>query len=147
MSGEPEAGQEGPEILRHAPGLPLPGWVIQLDRQVFGVAWKALAPHEALWLLPKVAFARWSCVPAAGEAELLRIAVAPEARGQGLGRQLLEACQAALAAEGMSRLFLEVRASNTYARQLYRQCGWRPCGERPGYYADGEDAVLFQRGR
>lgn len=127
-------------------GEPLPAWVTRLDRTAFGSAWKAPADHEALWLLPEVAFARWSRVPAAGEAELLRIAVDPAHRGQGLGQVLLEACQRQLAGEGLIHLFLEVRPSNAAAIRLYRACGWEPCGRRPGYYPDGEDAALYRRG-
>ena len=84
-------------------------------------------------------------MPAAREAELLRIAVAPEARGRGLGRALLEACQRELAEEGLAQLFLEVRPTNLAAIRLYERCGWEPCGRRPRYYSDGEDALLFQR--
>ena len=134
-----------PRVQRLAEGAPLPDWVARLDRAAFGEAWHDLAPHEALWVIPGQAFARWSQVPAAGEAELLRIAVSPEARGQGLGRALLEACQRDLAEAGMARLFLEVRPSNAAAIRLYHACGWRPCGRRPGYYPDGEDAALFLR--
>lgn len=133
-----------PEIRRLGGGEPLPAWVTRLDRSTFGSAWKAPADHEALWLLPERAFARWACVPAAGEAELLRIAVDPAHRGEGLGRQLLEACLADLAAQGMTRCFLEVRAANRAAIALYQACGWVPCGRRVAYYPDGEDALLFQ---
>ncbi len=136
---------EGAEVVRLPAGDPLPDWVARLDRTAFGAAWKAPAAHEALWLIPEVAFARWSRVPAAGEAELLRIAVDPAHRGRGLGRRLLEACQRELEAEGLVHLFLEVRVSNAAAIQLYRTCGWKPCGRRPAYYPDGEDAALFQR--
>jgi ribosomal protein S18 acetylase RimI-like enzyme len=118
--------------------------VIRLDRTAFGAAWKALAPHEVLWVIPELAFARWACVPAAGEAELLRVAVDPAHRGGGLGRRLLEACQQELAEEGLVNLFLEVRASNAAAIALYRACGWKACGLRPRYYPDGEDAALYQ---
>ncbi|WP_243303837.1 GNAT family N-acetyltransferase [Geothrix oryzisoli] len=141
MSGDPE-----PEVRRLAEGAPLPDWVTRLDRQTFGEAWRGLAAHEALWVIPELAFARWSRVPAAGEAELLRIAVASEARGQGLGRAVLEACQRELAGEGLVHLFLEVRPTNLAAIRLYERCGWEPCGCRPRYYSDGEDALLFQRG-
>ena len=133
------------EVVRLPAGDPLPDWVARLDRTAFGAAWKDPAAHEALWVVPEVAFARWSRVPAAGEAELLRIAVDPAHRGRGLGRLLLEACQRELAEEGLVHLFLEVRVSNAAAIQLYRTCGWKPCGRRPGYYPDGEDAALFQR--
>ena len=136
----------GPEEVRRLPeGEPLPEWVTRLDRTAFGDAWAGLAPHEALWGIPGLAFARWSRVPAAGEAELLRIAVSPEARGQGLGRRLLEACQRELAEEGLVHLFLEVRPTNAAAIRLYEACGWEPCGRRLRYYTDGEDALLFQR--
>ena len=131
-------------VWRLEPGEALPEWVSRLDRTAFGVAWKAPAEHEALWLIPEVAFARWARIPAAGEAELLRIAVDPAHRGQNHGRLLLEACQRDLEAEGLTQLYLEVRVSNAAARRLYRACGWRACGLRPGYYPDGEDAALFR---
>jgi len=134
----------GAGILRLESGEALPDWVVRLDQTAFGAAWKAPAEHEALWLLPRLAFARWARIPAAGEAELLRIAVDPAHRGQGLGRRLLEVCQEDLAAAGMAHLFLEVRAANAPALRLYRECGWRQCGFRPEYYPDGEDALLFR---
>lgn len=140
MTGAPEF-----RIQRLAGDAPLPDWVARLDRTAFGSPWKAPAAHEVLWVLPELAFARWSRVPAAGEAELLRIAVDPAHQGEGLGRALLEACQRELAEEGLVHLFLEVRVSNAAAIRLYRTCGWKPCGLRPRYYADGEDAALFQR--
>jgi ribosomal protein S18 acetylase RimI-like enzyme len=133
-------------VIRLESGTSLPNWVVRLDRTAFGSAWKTPAPHEALWLIPEVAFARWASVPAAGEAELLRIAVDPAHQGQGLGRILLEGCQRDLGAEGMLHLYLEVRASNATAIRLYGACGWKRCGQRPAYYPDGEDAVLFHHG-
>jgi ribosomal protein S18 acetylase RimI-like enzyme len=136
---------EGQEVRRLPHGEALPDWVVRLDRTAFGTAWKAPADHEALWLIPERAFARWACIPAAGEAELLRIAVDPAHRGRGLGLALLEACQRDLASQGMVHLHLEVRAANAAAIGLYRACGWRACGLRPGYYPDGEDAALYQR--
>jgi ribosomal protein S18 acetylase RimI-like enzyme len=129
---------------RLGPGSAVPEAVRRLDEAVFGEAWGDLSGHEHLWMTES-AFARWSVIPAAGEAELVRIAVAPEARGHGFGRTLLELCQAALAAEGIRELHLEVRASNAAAQALYRRCGWREVGRRPGYYRDGEDALLFSR--
>jgi len=139
MKACPESG-----VWRLEAGEALPHWVTRLDRTAFGAAWKSPATHEALWLLPEVAFARWACIPAVGEAELLRIAVDPAHQGGGLGQRLLAACQEALAAEGMAELHLEVRASNQPAIRLYRACGWERCGLRAGYYPDGEDAALFR---
>lgn len=131
------------EVRRLAPGEPLPDWVARLDRTAFGAAWKAPSESEALWFISTRAFARWTLIPTAGEAELLRIAVDPAHRGLGLGRELLAACQRALASEGMTHHFLEVRVSNRGAIALYRACGWKPCGHRPAYYPDGEDAALY----
>jgi ribosomal protein S18 acetylase RimI-like enzyme len=133
------------DITALGPGGPVPAWVRALELEIFGEAWGPLAPHERLWILPEVAFARWTVVEAAGEAELLRIAVAPEARGRGLGRRVLEASQIDLQILGVEELHLEVRDSNATAQSLYRACGWREVGLRKGYYGDGEDARLFER--
>ncbi len=53
--------------------------------------------------------------------------------------------QRELAADGMDRQYLEVRPTNEAAVRLYEACGWSPCGRRVRYYADGEDALLYQR--
>lgn len=129
-------------IQRLQPGPPLPAWVTELDAATFGEAWGPLARHEGLWVLEAAAFARWSLVPIAHEGELLRIAVAPERRGQGLGAELLKAVQRELRGVGFTSLFLEVRAGNVAARALYAACGWQEVGRRARYYGDGEDAVL-----
>jgi ribosomal protein S18 acetylase RimI-like enzyme len=132
-------------IAEHAAAAPVPEWALAVERASFGESWGGLMPGERLWLCPEVALARWSVVTAAGEAELLRIGVAPVARGRGVGRRLLAACQAALAAEGIRGLFLEVRAGNVAARALYAALGWEEQGRRARYYPDGEDALLYRR--
>ena len=125
------------------PGSALPEWIPALEREVFSDAWGPLEPHEHLLAVPGTGYARWSVVPAAGEAELLRIAVAPGARRQGLARHLLLASEAFLAATGITALFLEVRRANTSARALYEALGWRQQRVRKAYYPDGEDAVIY----
>lgn len=67
------------------------------------------------------------------EEELLLIAVAPEARGHGLGRRLLERFMADARSRGAQRLLLEMRRGNP-AERLYRASGFGQIGERPGYY-------------
>ena len=124
---------------------PLSPWLRALDEGTFGEAWGELEPHEAVWMIEGAAFARWSLVDAAKEAELLRIAVDPARRGQGLARTLLTACEAELATAGIRDLHLEVRVSNAAARSLYAGAGWRESGLRKGYYRDGEDAVLYAK--
>ena len=72
---------------------------------------------------------------AAGEGELMTLAVSPEARRQGIGAALLEAFEAAARTAGARMLFLEVAESNTSARALYARAGWVAAGRRPRYYA------------
>ena len=75
------------------------------------------------------------------EAELLSIAVAPEARGAGLGRRMLEALLGGLRPRGARRVHLEVRSSNAAALALYESQGFRTARRRARYYRDGEDAL------
>jgi ribosomal-protein-alanine N-acetyltransferase len=71
---------------------------------------------------------------AADECELLSLAVAESARGQGLGTLLLGATKARVETAGLKRLFLEVAEDNTVARHLYAAHGFVSVGIRPGYY-------------
>ena len=78
----------------------------------------------------------------ADEAELITLAVHPDARRQGLGRRLLAGFEAKAGARGAARVFLEVAADNGPALALYLQAGWRESGRRKGYYARrGQPAV------
>lgn len=69
------------------------------------------------------------------DADLQTVAVAPDLRGQGLGRRLLVRAGELAVAGGARRLHLEVREDNTAAASLYASAGFRPVGRRPGYYA------------
>jgi len=81
----------------------------------------------------------------AGEAELLRVAVAPASRGRGIARQLIAAGFERLRAAGVAICFLEVRPANASALALYRALGFEPRGRRRAYYRDGSDALVFRR--
>jgi [ribosomal protein S18]-alanine N-acetyltransferase len=81
---------------------------------------------------------------AAGEAEILTLAVLPAARRQGLGRALLAAALAEAGARGAGEMFLEVAAGNAAARALYAAAGFTPVGRRPAYYPDGQDALVLR---
>jgi [ribosomal protein S18]-alanine N-acetyltransferase len=71
---------------------------------------------------------------AAGEAEILTLAVAPEWRRRGIASSLLAPHLSGLAAIQVTRLFLEVGAENTAARALYANFGFAEVGERKAYY-------------
>jgi len=75
---------------------------------------------------------------AAGEAEILTIAVRHASRRLGLGRMLMEAVLRHLHAERAETLFLEVDETNIPALALYRRLGFREVGRRDAYYADRE---------
>lgn len=68
------------------------------------------------------------------EAEVLSLAVAPCAQGQGVGAVLLAQALAQATARGVARVFLEVAADNAAARALYARAGFRQTGRRKGYY-------------
>jgi [ribosomal protein S18]-alanine N-acetyltransferase len=76
---------------------------------------------------------------AAGEAEILSVAIAPAWRGRKLARPLLDLHLRRLAGLGTRAVFLEVGEHNAAATQLYRRAGFREVGKRQGYYqGDGE---------
>lgn len=85
----------------------------------------------------------------ADEAELLTLAVAPEARRRGQGRRLVAAFLTEAAARAAGLAFLEVAATNAPAIALYRAAGFGQTGRRPGYYRSGSgagvDALVMQR--
>jgi [ribosomal protein S18]-alanine N-acetyltransferase len=85
----------------------------------------------------------------AGEAELLTIAVAPEARRLGLGRKLVARFLYQAQLRGATRAFLEVKADNVPAIALYESAGFSQAGRRRGYYLDLDgtrsDALVLAR--
>ena len=71
---------------------------------------------------------------------ITNLAVKEEYRRQGIGLRLL--AEAEKWAGGFP-LTLELRANNTAAKALYEKFGFVVCGVRPGYYKDGEDALIM----
>lgn len=71
------------------------------------------------------------------------LAVAPAHRDRGIGTRLLERAFAAVTARGAERARLEVREDNAGAIRLYRRFGFERDHVIPGYYADGEDALVL----
>lgn len=84
---------------------------------------------------------------AAGEAEILTIAVAKSVRRHGIGARLMDETLRKLHAERAESLFLEVDAANLAAVKLYKRFGFKKAGERPAYYEgpDGKTAALVMR--
>ncbi|TSE33092.1 ribosomal protein S18-alanine N-acetyltransferase [Tepidimonas charontis] len=117
--------------LRPAPGGDPPAWL------------HSPTTPQGDWLVGYVV-----AMPGVEEAHLLNLTVAPAHRRAGWGRWLLQALNDWAAAQCAATLWLEVRASNHAARQLYTGAGWRDVGVRRGYYPDSairrEDAIVMQ---
>ena len=80
------------------------------------------------------------------EAEILKIAVAEGHRRQGVAQRLLDHALAAMRAAGVTSCFLELRAGNFAARNLYGKNGFVASGLRKGYYSSpGEDALVMTK--
>jgi ribosomal-protein-alanine N-acetyltransferase len=85
---------------------------------------------------------------AAGDAELLTVAVVPEARRRGVGAALVTAAGVAALMRGAATMHLEVAEDNAPARALYAKLGYEEAGRRSAYYAGAEgrvDAIVMRR--
>jgi [ribosomal protein S18]-alanine N-acetyltransferase len=78
-------------------------------------------------------------------ARLYSIAVAPEARGAGIGEKLLAAAERLARTRIATAMRLEVRTDNAAAQRLYEGRGYRRFGVRRRYYEDGRDAVRYEK--
>ncbi len=70
-----------------------------------------------------------------GGYEVGKMAVAADAQGLGLGRRLLEACEAHAREAGAARLYLETNSAQTHAIALYRRFGFVDLPPQPTPYA------------
>jgi len=131
--------------------------VLSIERIAFSDPWTADAFRSMLGqdhVLTTVAerdgrLVGYSVAWAVGdEAELANLAVAPEHRGTGVAKRLLDHLLDDLDARGGATIYLEVRDSNAPAQGLYRSRGFTAAGRRKGYYRKPtEDAVVMRRPR
>ncbi|WP_343164507.1 ribosomal protein S18-alanine N-acetyltransferase [Hyphobacterium vulgare] len=75
---------------------------------------------------------------------LYSLAIAPQARGHGVGAALIARAIEEAACRGLRSVRLEVRESNIAAQKLYLRCGFTLRGRRESYYGDGEAALLYE---
>jgi putative acetyltransferase len=80
-----------------------------------------------------------------GYGEVKRMFVAPAARGQGLGRQVLACIEARAAGEGLALLRLETGIRQAEALSLYRASGYRDCEPFGAYVADPLSVFMEKR--
>ena len=98
-------------------------WVAEMDGKLVGMI--------VAWLI-------------VSEVHVATLATHPDFRRQGIGKKLLAYALRELRNEGAQSSFLEVRASNFAAQEMYRKFGYEESGVRPRYYRDNdEDALLM----
>lgn len=82
-------------------------------------------------------------------ADVMTVAVHPDARGQGLGALLLDRLHQRARTDGAGTMALEVRADNAVARRLYAGRGYQVIRTRAGYYRSDQgeavDALVLQK--
>ena len=131
--------------------------VVAMERACYSDPWPATsftalpADHRVFFLVARDASTQallgfavaWHVMD---EGELANLAVAPGARRRGIGTALLEAVTSDALGRGTSQLYLEVRESNTAARQMYAAAGFEQVGRRKKYYRQPvEDALILRR--
>lgn len=85
------------------------------------------------------------CAWAGGEVHVNKLAVDPLVRRHGVATRLMDDVFALAGSVAAEEIYLEVRVSNQPARAFYHGLGFTDAGRRPGYYFDGEDAVVMVR--
>lgn len=127
-----------------------------LEEEIFGrSAWSgSLIREELLWGLSRWrgidaegALAAYAVYGFEGDAfHLMNLAVAPEARGRGMARALMDDVVAEAERLGAPDLWLEVAVTNAPAIALYRDYGFEDVRVRRKYYQpEGLDAVVMRR--
>ena len=126
--------------------------IMEIERSSFSVPWRAddfTASAEygtvAASLAENGRLLGYGClVVVADEAEVTNLAVSADERRRGIGGGILDFLIGTAAESSVSRLFLEVRESNSGAIALYSSRGFKAVGRRPGYYRlPKEDAVIM----
>ena len=77
------------------------------------------------------------------QADIALVAVKPEFRRNGIAQKLINQLEQLLLQKGVTDVFLEVRISNTPARELYKRMGFSEISIRKKYYEDSEDAIVM----
>jgi ribosomal-protein-alanine N-acetyltransferase len=106
-------------------------------------------PDTATWIAEEAgeimgfAIVEWAERKNGVTAYIQTIEVAPEARNQGVGRQLLSRIEGSASKAGAYMIWLHVEASNTGAIQLYEAHGYRCEGRKENYYPRGQPALIY----
>ena len=129
--------------------------VLGIESRVFTTPWQAETflsligrPGSELWVLEHpvagiLAYAVLWCI--LDQAELANIAVRSGYRGQGYASRLLERVLQIARDRKVETIYLEVRASNTRAVELYERFGFSRVSVRKNYYGKPKEDALVMR--
>lgn len=78
-------------------------------------------------------------------ARLYSLALAPFARGQGLGARIVHELERCAGKAGFARMHLEVAQDNRAALALYDKLGYARVRRIAGFYEDGKDAWRMEK--
>ncbi|MGH7672581.1 MAG: GNAT family N-acetyltransferase [Gemmatimonadales bacterium] len=95
-----------------------------------------------------VGYACWGPTPGTvGTADLYWIVVDPASQGQGVGTTLLKEVERQLRADGCRLIVVETSARADYepTRRFYERRGYTRAATIPGYYAPGDDLVIYTK--
>ncbi len=79
------------------------------------------------------------------EGRIFSLAVHKDQRGKGIGSKLLQKILQEFQLLNLQSAKLEVRGSNLKAIELYNKIGFLECWHEPGYYSDGECALVMKK--
>ena len=128
--------------------------VLTIEQDSFSTPWRRehfeheiAAPHSFPFIAEcNVIVVGYVClISLFEEAQILDIAVAPEQRGRGIARMLMDHAISVARENDAEVLALEVRVSNIAAITLYEQSGFVRTGLRQKYYEGRDDAVLMEK--
>ena len=127
--------------------------ILEIERTSFSTPWSLQAFKAEL---KDNEYARYLCLELEGqvigymglwfildEGHITNIAIAPNFRGQHWGEYLMRSMMDRMVEQGMERMTLEVRTSNSPAQSLYKRLGFATAGVRKGYYADTQEDALI----
>lgn len=112
------------------------------------------APRRDYWAVGAyqdrrlVGFAAFGPVPCTvGTWDLYWIAVDPALQGGGVGRALMDHCEAAITAEGGRLVVVETSSRDDYGptRAFYRRLRYHERASIPDYYAPGDGLVVYTK--
>lgn len=79
------------------------------------------------------------------KARLYSLAVHPDFHGQGCGEKLMRELEQVALQHQRYLISLEVKVSNSNAIRLYQKIGYVQFTIKLAYYADGQDALCFEK--